>query len=485
MKSKKFTSLTVINRLDMIKNSLSLKKEAFICPMTGGIIVVEKGSVASELINFIFSCEKSEYSISEYITGTNENISEELKLEILKNLFLKGFLVLDGNVFGTTSSKCEAHNMLLSQERKINLCVFHMHNYCNLGCEYCYMADPIIKKKIDFETMKNTARKLSELGISKINFEFHGGEPTMSMKLIREFIFEIENSNAYKFSKIVYSIQTNGYHLSDSDIEFMVNKGFNIRISLDGLEEVHDSFRRTKNNKGTYEKIISNIRTLNDYGVFPEVCCVVHEHNLKLVEEMFCNLSSLGVSGVRFLPIFRVDNLEGSYYMDGSEYALTIFNLIKYSFDINKFHLLTNLISGEVNAITSLSRNYMCMKSPCGAGIEMIGIDIDGEVYPCEEMIGDKKFSLGNIEELDISMLHQKNIVKSLHSRETSSISSCQKCIWKENCHGGCPKKSYNKFSSLDRESDMCAYYKTIFPLLVNYFHNNYKESGIYETIKW
>lgn len=482
MELKKFTELSTVQILNINKIKLE-KKEGFICPETGGILVLKPGSLVHSFIEYLLLMQNRLCSVSDLLK-IKVNVSDDEKVNLIIMLFKKGFLVIDDNIF-SAGSDSKIHNMIIKPERKKNLCVFHMHNYCNLGCEYCYMVDPLVKKKIDIETMELTAYKLQNNGVKKINFEFHGGEPTMSMNLIKKFIDKLENDTKYKFTEVSYSIQTNGYHLSDKDIKYLASKNFNIRISLDGLEEIHDDFRRTKNNKGTYISIIKNIEKLNSMNNYPEVCCVVHKHNLHLLKDMFENLSSLEVSGIRFLPIFRVENLSGNYYMSGRQYANEIYELIKYAFEKNKFYLLTNLISGEVNAVTTLNRNYMCMKSPCGAGIEMIGIDINGEVYPCEEMIGNEDFSFGNIKNIDLELIKSAPIMKKLSLRNTNNIKKCRTCIWKENCHSGCPKKSFNKFETLDRESDMCEYYRAIFPLIVDFFYNKEKGVGIYESIDW
>ncbi|WP_312853879.1 radical SAM/SPASM domain-containing protein [Thermoactinomyces mirandus] len=455
-------------------------KMFFINSMTGGLIVIDKDSIAYRLLSRLRTMEGKK-SIEEII-ALNPQFDRTFIIDFIYTLVKRGIVSIDQYLNSTVSSEHNYERFLRPTARHINLCIFHIHNYCNLACAYCYLAEPGTRKKIRLETMLEAAEKIYDSGSKSITFEFHGGEPTMSMEVIQQFVDRVKEEFKTKFHHIGFSIQTNAYRLTDKHIDFLTQNKFKIRVSIDGTKEVHDSYRVTHSGKGTFDIILNNIAKMIKKGLKVEACAVVHSKNLDCLEEMYHVLSKTGVQGIRFLPIFKVSELNSDYYLDGKKYFSKFFGLIKelYSKDKDSLGIFSNLVIGEINAIQSFDRTYMCLKSSCGAGNEMIALDVDGEVYPCEEMIGMPEFLLGNVFDISFRNMKQHPIVAEIHNRKTNQIEQCKVCEWKEMCHAGCPKKSYNVFGNLHSPSEMCSYYKNMFPALVDLLYNHREENGLY-----
>ena len=62
--------------------------------------------------------------------------------------------------------------------------------------------------------------------------------------------------------EISYSIQTNATLIDEEWIQIFKEFDFSIGISLDGYKELHDQYRIAKNGQGTYETIITNIKSI-------------------------------------------------------------------------------------------------------------------------------------------------------------------------------------------------------------------------------
>ena len=121
---------------------------------------------------------------SEQIGSTPERV-----WEVARPLFDKGVLAVETRVRSTSSArplgmlpispKTGTHNAYPA------LGVFHVHNWCNLACSYCYtMEAGIVRQTMTLERMVRGIDQLFELPTNRVNVEFHGGEPTMAMKLI-------------------------------------------------------------------------------------------------------------------------------------------------------------------------------------------------------------------------------------------------------------------------------------------------------------
>jgi len=272
--------------------------------------------------------------------------------------------------------------------------------------------------------------------------------------------------------KLFFSIQSNAYSLTREMIRFFAEHHFGVRVSLDGTKQTHDAQRVTHAKTGSYDRVVAGIRGLQESGINPGAVCVVHNRNVHQLIEMYDSMTSLGVSGIRFLPVFKSGNAKDQDWMDGDTYFDAYFGLLKHMAKLGRtgrpICKLPNLIAGELGSLTSFQRNYMCMRGPCGAGTNMIAIDTNGDLYPCEEMIGKPIFRIGNVTYDSIqSCLDTHPVMKQLKERHVDHIPECERCVWKQMCHGGCVHKSYTHFKRFDRESEHCSYYKKIYRELI------------------
>ena len=161
--------------------------------------------------------------------------------------------------------------------------IWNLIRRCNLTCLHCYS----ISADIDFPGELTTAEvlgvmeDLKRFGVPGLILS--GGEP-----LIRRDLFEIaERSKAMRFYT---ALSTNGTLIDAPLAERIARTGFDyVGISLDGLEETHDKFRRKQ---GAFGKSLAALRMLRDLGVKVGVRFTLTQQNaadfvplLDLVEE--------------------------------------------------------------------------------------------------------------------------------------------------------------------------------------------------------
>jgi heme d1 biosynthesis radical SAM protein NirJ len=161
--------------------------------------------------------------------------------------------------------------------------IWNLVRRCNLTCLHCYS----ISADIDFPGELSTAEVLGVIddlrrfGVPALILS--GGEP-----LIRKDLFEIaERSKALGFYT---ALSTNGTLIDAPVAERIARTGFDyVGISLDGLQETHDRFRRKS---GAFVKSLAALRLLRDLGVKVGVRFTLTQQNaadfrplLDLVEE--------------------------------------------------------------------------------------------------------------------------------------------------------------------------------------------------------
>ena len=64
----------------------------------------------------------------------------------------------------------------------------------------------------------------------------------------------------------LYKITTNLTLLTDEMIKLFIDNDFNISVSLDGPEEIHDRYRVLKNGLGTFEIIMNNLKRIYKFN---------------------------------------------------------------------------------------------------------------------------------------------------------------------------------------------------------------------------
>jgi heme d1 biosynthesis radical SAM protein NirJ len=136
--------------------------------------------------------------------------------------------------------------------------IWNLIRRCNLTCKHCYS----ISGDINFDGELSTAEvfcvmdQLKEFRVPVIIWS--GGEP-----LMRRDIFEI--SGRAKALQFYVGLSTNGTLIDAPVAEKIRDTGYDyVGISLDGIGETHDHFRRKA---GAFEAALAGLRHLRDRGV--------------------------------------------------------------------------------------------------------------------------------------------------------------------------------------------------------------------------
>jgi len=144
---------------------------------------------------------------------------------------------------------------------------------CNLRCSYCYYSDsyPLSRnrtaKHLSFETGRKgidhffaqAAPKIASNPSRKLAINFYGGEPMMAQQTLRQLTLY---AKAHSPADLVFALTTNGTMLRGDIVDFLVENGFYILVSLDGGSEDHDRNRVYSDGGGTFDRIVNNLREL-------------------------------------------------------------------------------------------------------------------------------------------------------------------------------------------------------------------------------
>ncbi len=136
--------------------------------------------------------------------------------------------------------------------------IWNLIRRCNLTCKHCYSisADTHFPGELSTQEIFKVMDDLKEFSVPVLILS--GGEP-----LLHPDIFNISH-RAIDMGFYV-GLSSNGTLIDENNIKAIAAVGYNyVGISLDGLQETHDYFRRSQ---GAFDKSLHAIRLCQDHGI--------------------------------------------------------------------------------------------------------------------------------------------------------------------------------------------------------------------------
>lgn len=293
---------------------------------------------------------------------------------------------------------------------------------CNFACPYCfegertrrYMTDEVENSIIEYVQRHRHAES--------IRVTWFGGEPLLAFKRIKTLTQKFLQLDKDYSAGII----TNGYLLTERIIsEFNDLNIKSVQITLDGLAATHDKRRCLRNGGATFERIVANVKKLNEEC--PDIKISIRVNIDKNNEDDFIKVYSMFNSevynkSISVYPAFVEDMSKdkSNECVCNSHEQNTFLKKInaKYGLDFNKFYP----ISGRQECAI---RNPYC-----------VVIGPDGELYKCWNDVGDPTKIYGY---LDGRITNEKLLLKYLMASDPFDDPHCKECILLPICSGGCP----------------------------------------------
>ncbi len=381
-------------------------------------------------------------------------------------------------------------------------------SHCNLRCRYCYYLDapartgdptqqPGEAKEgrlenhavMDEETLELFVRQHFEGNPGPVvQFNWHGGEPTLAgLDFYRK---AVELQKKYKPADIQCwnNIQTNGVLLSDEWCRFIAENHFDVGLSIDGIQRVHDRYRRTAGDQDSFHFAKEACERLMKYGVKPDLLCTVTMDTVRNADAVYRGLKSLHTGWIQFIPILvrvglsegenaaiprREGDPEGLYMLTEPEmteesvtpeawggFLCTVFDeWISHdlgSLGVQFFMETLSLLSGRPSSLCMLQKT-------CG---RVLVVEHDGSVYSCDHYV-DRNHFLGNIHESTLQELADSAFQEDFgNNKEKSLPPRCRACRYLPLCRGNCMKDRFSADGSYYLCSGLKVFYDHAVPML-------------------
>ncbi len=307
---------------------------------------------------------------------------------------------------------------------------------CNLSCKYCFLGSKKDdKREMPLDIAFKSLQRVSEMRESPKNVVFHGSEPLMNFKLIKAIV---------KYGKeidkdICYSMQTNGTLLNSETISFIKDNNIYTGISLDGTKESHNYTRPFKNGSGSFDIIVNNLHQLKKYQGKVSFITVITKHNVNSLDKIVDFGKKVGADDISLNPVYSIDP---DLIPDEQELSDNLIQITETYFSDLLNGINTPKLDHPKRYLSMLlhSDKYTnsCVQCSAGPLNPLIGIDIDGMIYPCDHFWEEKEFAIGHIDDISFDEA-SKSTLNFRNNINFNVVEECINCDWRHICSGGCP----------------------------------------------
>ena len=333
---------------------------------------------------------------------------------------------------------------------------------CNLACDYCYYLeksklyqnDP--KHVMSEETLERFVREyIGAQTTPEVLFTWHGGETLMRPLAFYKRAMELQQRYA-QGRMISNCIQTNGTLLNDEWCRFFHDNQWLVGISIDGPQEFHDEYRRNRQGRPSFQKVMNGIRLLNKHRVEWNAMAVVNDFNADYPLDFYHFFKEIGCRFIQFAPI-----VERLFQHDDGRYLAAVHEggqeLADFSVTPEQWgNFLCTLFDewvrndvGEVfvQLFDATLANWMgeqpgvcSMARTCGHAAVM---EYNGDVYTCDHFVY-PEYRLGNIREHTlVEMMYSPRQLQFGQDKHDKLPTQCKECEFLFACNGECPKNRF------------------------------------------
>ena len=333
---------------------------------------------------------------------------------------------------------------------------WHITDACDQRCKHCYIfAENNCKKltEMTWEKMQQVVSSCEEM-CEKIGrtpyFYITGGDP-----ILHKDFWKL--AKLLKEKNIRWAILGNPFHLDDKVCQKLYEHGcVKYQLSLDGMRETHDMFRKPGSfdttlekidcikNAGMYCAIMSTVSSTN-IGEFPQLIDLCAEKNVDVFAfGRYCPTSGQKSEEYHIPPKQYRDFMD----MCHRKFAEHKANGCKTTFQL-KDHLWTLYLYEK--GIFKLPENSdpNLIYDGCHCGIGHMTILPTGDVYACRRM----ESKIGNVFETSMYELFVGNELEAY--RQFDKFEKCSKCELKGYCRG-CPAVTFGYTGNLYAPDPQC-----------------------------
>lgn len=327
--------------------------------------------------------------------------------------------------------------------------IFVVSLRCHHTCAYCQVSRQAVGQTA-FDMTESTARdavdRLFDWPAKTLTIEFQGGEPLLRFDRVQHLTKLIEQRNRTEKRALRFVIASTLHDLTNEQLSFMRDHGFELSTSLDGPEWLHN-LNRPRPERDSYRRTVEGIergrRALGDDAV--SALTTLTRRSLEVPKEIIHEYRKLGFHSISLRPISPY----GFARKTSARHGYTIDDFLKF-YEVALDHLLqvnregyfleetyTRMLLSLL--LTPFSHGYVDLRSPTGAVLGAVVYDYDGRVYPSDEArmlaaMGDHRFALGRVNESIETWMSSQGMQMVLNAGVAEALPTCADCAYVPLC---------------------------------------------------
>lgn len=293
--------------------------------------------------------------------------------------------------------------------------IVNITEQCNLRCQYCKFSGSYryarthTNRSIQKEVLEQIPNFIARYFDSNEEFTlgFYGGEPLLRFNELKWLTLAVKKSHP----KCRNALTTNGVLLNSREvIEFLARHHFNIYISLDGEQDIHDRYRVDYSGKGTFHRIFENMQFIREF--FPEyyknhvhyVVTLSPPYDLEKVFSIFTRIvsernvvrfSHVDANDTSFFDKFDME-MERKVFREQRKFFFERFiDGLPQPDDILDFFFGEELAKMDNRDCFPLTMKQIHPNGACLPGQNRIFITVDGKLGMCEKV--SDKLTIGDV----------------------------------------------------------------------------------------
>lgn len=347
---------------------------------------------------------------------------------------------------------------------------------CNLACKYCYYLskqqyyDDVPRHVMSEELLEHFIQEyIGAQTTDEVLFTWHGGETFL--RPLSFFRRAIELQRKYANGKVISNcIQTNGTLVTEDWARFLHDEGWLVGVSIDGPQEFHDHYRRTRQGHPTWVKVRRGIDLLNRFSVEWNAMAVVNDLNGDYPLDFYRFFrDDLQCRYLQFTPIVEVMNEEQNVMNLHSSFKVTDESVRPRQWGDFLCAVFDEWVShGDVGEVfVQLFDATLCNWCGVPPGVCTLGrscghaavMEFNGDVYSCDHFVF-PQYRLGNIHKTPlVEMMYGEQQRQFGRMKQEGLTDECRQCEWLFTCNGECPKNRIRP----DGRNYLCEGYRQFF----------------------
>lgn len=259
---------------------------------------------------------------------------------------------------------------------------------CNLRCSYCFVRDKQNHRHLTDELGDKTVEFIVEDAATakSVYVHFFGGEPLIRPAVVDRLAARLRSWGRNSETEVRLGITTNGTLLTTANCEMLKRHDIGVQLSLDGGKTGNDIHRQFMGGtqSGLRPSGAFDLVKIENYVRYfgrgrPNCRMTVTVHNLPYLSQSIRELHEIGFKSFSLIPDADCGDWTASHL---ARYEREMQDVFQYWAEHRE--LSFNVIDQTISRLVEKKQR----RHLCPAGSTILGITVDGDLYPCHDFAG-------------------------------------------------------------------------------------------------